>query len=236
MTVLQIECEVVSAEDALRYFEPDKVRVEVVCANCDRTFTATGARSPGYIFCAPLCRETAKHVRWARRHYFGGTIDHPDIAEALRTRIAFVLSGGYPEQARRVPPAVREQVLTRSGGKCQRCHRRFETGPDAGDRRATIQHLHGSSNDLENLRAWCSRCNTRDVQSRMRPVTDPAKLKLARAFTRRYTSKRPTRACDDQRRWENAWRTIARRRFWGDAAVTGPLGLAVFRDPGRGTP
>jgi endogenous inhibitor of DNA gyrase (YacG/DUF329 family) len=230
MAVLDFEFKLVTPEEALRIWEPWKVQVDVACLNCDRVFTAAGSRAASYLFCSESCKQVAKNVRWARRRLADGTIDRPDIAEALRTRIAFMLSGGYPERARRVPPATRQQVIARSGGKCENCGQPFLSGPDAGDRRLTIQHVRGSSNDLANLRAFCSRCNTLDMQSRQRPVTDPAKLKQARAFERRYRSKRPTRACDDERHWRSVWRIIGKRRFMGEQVMTGPLRSAALRN------
>jgi hypothetical protein len=231
LTEMHIEFEVctLSPEEALRIWEPWKVQVAVACANCDAVFTASGARSITYLFCSPLWREIAKHVRWARRKVADDTIDRPDIAEALQTRVALMLSGGYPEQARRVRPEVREQLRVRSGGCCEQCGQKFLIGAGAEDRRFTVHHVRGSSNDLANLRAYCSRCNTADVQSRMRPVTDADTRRRARAFERRYLAKRPMRACDDEQRWPKAWRTIGKRRFIGEPDVVGRLTAKALR-------
>ena len=178
--------EVLTREEGLRICHPSQVRVDEACANCDRTFTVAGRSRQSYLFCSEPCKQIAKDVRWARRHVATGTIGRPEIAEWLRTRRAFILSGGYPARARRISPALRDQAIARSGGECQLCGQPFRYAPDAGDRPLTIQHMRGSSNDLRDLPAFCSRCNTLDVQSRMRPETNPEKLAQAHAFERRY--------------------------------------------------
>src|SRR5260370_39823910 len=100
MLALQIEWEDVSAEDALRYFEPEKVRVDVVCLNCDQAFTAVGPNFRTFLFCTEACKQVAKNVRWARRHIIPGGIARPELAEALVPREAFGLRvGGYPVPA-----------------------------------------------------------------------------------------------------------------------------------------
>jgi len=63
---------------------------------------------------------------------------------------------------------------------------------------ATIQHVHGNSNELSNLKAFCNRCNLADVQSRFVPI-EPGSAPAALAFElrARCSSPEPLRLCDD---------------------------------------
>lgn len=84
-------------DDELTCYNPD------LCVNCD----AVLADDNQGLYCSALCREKAKFVRYARGCLRDGRADRdPDVAYALRIRMAVILGGGYPP-ARSLPPAVR---------------------------------------------------------------------------------------------------------------------------------
>jgi hypothetical protein len=68
------------------------------CANCGQS-----ALPASPLFCSEVCSQTAKLVRYARRKVLDGTVDRPDIAEAIQIRLALILGGGYPAKARTIP-------------------------------------------------------------------------------------------------------------------------------------
>jgi len=179
------------------------------CANCDGTEVTV--KSP--LFCSPGCRQAAELVRYVRKARAEGRDQRPDIREAIQMRVAHVLAGGYPEAERRVPENLRQEVFRRAGGHCESCGRELDFGRLTGDPDAvaTIQHISGSSNELDNLAAFCSRCNTADAQSHFVPVeAGSAEDLLARQLTDRWSAPEPMRLCDDQGRWKDVWRSLER--------------------------
>jgi 5-methylcytosine-specific restriction endonuclease McrA len=109
-------------------------------------------------------------IRYIRNCHGDGRDRRPDVQEAIRTRIAMVLSGGYPERERRLAEKIRAEVLERAGGRCEQCGRVLDFDGSTGDQdaMATIQHVMGNSSDLSNLKAWCWRCNMDDAQNSLR--------------------------------------------------------------------
>ena len=128
-------------------------------------------------------------------------------------RLAMVLGGGYPEQARRLSPQIREEVFRRAGGRCENCGRLLDLDGTSGDPDAvaTIQHVKGDSSDLSNLKAFCRRCNTTDAQSRFVPVVPGSpEAELAAELRTRWSAPEPIRVCDDDQRWKGIWRDLER--------------------------
>jgi hypothetical protein len=202
--------EFLSPAEIARVFRARDARIEVACVNCDQLFQARYR----FLYCSEVCQQTASTVRWVRRKLKDETFGRIDIHDAMQIQMGHILSGGYPERARKLRPAVRAEVMARADGHCERCRLRFEPGPDGGDLRPTIQHMRGSSNEMADLRAFCFGCNTKDALSRLRPATLSTR-KRAQAIERSWLSELPTRACDDQYAWQTTWRAIAERRFAG---------------------
>lgn len=81
-----------------RYFEDD------CCASCLQRLPDD---TEG-LFCSELCSQTASTIRYWRRVVRDGRIDQTDVQEAIRTRVAHLLAGGYHEAARRLSPSIRD--------------------------------------------------------------------------------------------------------------------------------
>ena len=160
-------------------------RVELACANCGQSFIASTTRVRAY--CSGQCKAVADVVRYIRRK----RISHPgsvpdDIKHAIRIRIAFAPSGGYPAAARIVPKPTRRVVRDREHDRCVLC---AAPGQE-------IDHIDGDSADLDNLRLVCRRCH-RDVTARhLHPTQDPAGLSLLARIQLRSMAPRPIRPCD----------------------------------------
>ena len=176
-----------------------------LCINCDQTLVTP--KMP--LYSSEVCRQTAKVIRYARSCRDDGRIELGDVQEAIQMRVAHILSGGYHEKARRLSSPVREKVLERAGGRYENCGRAFiASDPNA---MPTIQHLNGSEANVENLQAWCRRCNMIDAQSRFIPVADDSpEIALLHEIRTRWESPRPLRACDDHEFWNDDWRRYER--------------------------
>ena len=85
------------------------------------------------IYCSNLCRDEAHFIRYARRCTLDGRINRPDIQEALKIKLIFLISGGYKHEERRISDKIREKVLKRDKYKCKVC------GKNATD----IHHIDG---------------------------------------------------------------------------------------------
>jgi hypothetical protein len=162
------------------------------CANCGQSALAA---SP--LFCSEVCSQTAKLVRYARRKVLDGTVDRPDIAEAIQIRLALILGGGYPAKARTIPTLVRRAVFDRDSFTCQLF----------GAPATEIDHIGSSSNDLSNLRALCGACNLGLAQAHLVPA-GPDESRVADAIWRRIETARPVRLCDDEVNWDILWRQL----------------------------
>ena len=123
-----------------------------VCLNCDEEVTlGTAPDKPYKLYCSEGCSQEAELVRYARRRTKDGRIHEPDVAEAIRIRLAHVMAGGYPKQARRIPPKIRAAVTARDNGQCRAC----------GGSGTEIDHINGSSQALENLQLLCDPCHNK---------------------------------------------------------------------------
>ena len=178
------------------------------CANCDGSDVTVSAP----LYCSPGCRQSAELVRYVRKHRRDGTDQDPDIVDVIRTRMAMVLGGGYPEQQRRVSVDKRTIVFDRAGGLCEECGRALDFDRSSGDPDAvaTIQHGNGNSNDPSNLKAFCRRCNVLDAQSRFVPVEPGStEAEYAAELRKRWMSENPLRLCYDDQQWNDIWRILA---------------------------
>ncbi len=108
-------------------FEPDH------CANC---FGPLPADVEG-LFCDAWCQEITKVVRYWRGVLRDGRILRPDVLEALTTKKAFLLAGGYAARGRTLPLRIRAAVKRRDAGRCTQCSK---PGTE-------IDHIDGDSPD-----------------------------------------------------------------------------------------
>lgn len=163
------------------------------CLNCDQPITLTRYVK---LFCLEACADEAKLVRYVRRCRRDGRINQPDVRAAIEIRIAHALSGGYRAKERQLLPSVRRQVFERDSGCCQKCN---QPGID-------IDHIHGSSNELENLQLLCKSCHNEKTKTGIVLLTTKHKRHKeikAKADTLRLRTEAqiPQRICDDDETW-----------------------------------
>jgi 5-methylcytosine-specific restriction endonuclease McrA len=165
------------------------------CANCDENLFVDNQT----LFCDESCQQMARYVRYARsvRKDPKRCID-PDVTEALRIQLAFVLGGGYPERERRLSQAERRLICERDGGHCQICGK-------PGDQ---IDHVAGSSNDPSNLQLLCDPCHRTKTMTNFAPAGPKAVAFAHKLRTDRVEPTNPSRPCDD----EVSWKIESRRR------------------------
>ena len=140
-------------------FEPcHKVATEVSALSLVRYRAAvTNRRS---LYCGERCRQIAELVRYARRKLADGTYDRPDIAKAIMIRRSQLVLGFYDKRARKVAEEVRQDLLARSNGRCEK--RGCELAEE-GDARFTAQHTSTENGVVPEAR--CYRCNMDHAQS-----------------------------------------------------------------------
>jgi 5-methylcytosine-specific restriction endonuclease McrA len=179
------------------------------CANCDQLLDGGKPR----LYCSPLCEQTASTIRYTRRVIADGRWEQADVKEAIRTRMAMILGGGYPAAARRLTPAQRKEVLERDGGRCQLC----------GEPGNEIDHIAGSAADLSNLQTLCHQCHGQKTALGFRPA-GPAEVEKSRAIWKRVQSPEPLRLCDDDRNWNAIWRGLLSqtKTIWVEIDDDGP--------------
>jgi 5-methylcytosine-specific restriction endonuclease McrA len=151
------------------------------------------------LFCSEACGDEAKLVRYARRCISDGRINQPDVQEAIQIRIAHALSGGYSERERRVLPSLRSAVIARDGGRCRKCG---QPGTD-------IDHIHSSSNELDNLQLLCGTCHNKKTKARFVEITPElerySEINAKRdSLHLRIEASVPQRPCDDEKKWSTS--------------------------------
>ncbi|MGJ4748152.1 hypothetical protein ACQV5M_17465, partial [Leptospira sp. SA-E8] len=112
------------------------------CVNCDKDIPWERLYK---IFCSELCQEEAKYVRYHRKVIAEGRDKDPDIAAAIEVKRISIISGGYSTKDRKVPESLRAQVFKLSKNRCAIC----------GKLGREVDHIKGSSNDIENLQLLC---------------------------------------------------------------------------------
>jgi hypothetical protein len=184
------------------------------CQNCGSVLDDTTRRA-GKMFCSEKCQQTASVVRYGRSSKRDGRYyTNPDVREAIRIQINQIISGGYPEQARRLLPQQREFIFQRDGRVCT-CTESHLNGPYHEGRceaeATTIDHISGSSSDQSNLRAMCKPCNMARFYDHAKPA-GPEQQAEANAIRERINAEQPTRLCDDDQNWATVWRDMSRRQ------------------------
>jgi 5-methylcytosine-specific restriction endonuclease McrA len=174
----------------------------LTCLNCDDPIPG---RNPARLYCGPLCRDTARTVRYVRAVKADGRIKEPDVAEAVKIRIAMVLGGGYPAEERKLTSAERQAIFERDGGRCRSC----------GAPATEVDHIGapvgGDINHPDNLQALCSKCHRKKTMEGFRPIETAAERARAAELRRRIESPEPVRVCDSAD-WNDRWRGIAAER------------------------
>ncbi len=148
------------------------------------------------LYCSLRCHDEAKTVRYARKKHEQHGIDLPsDISNAIRIRMAHVLSGGYDAAARRLTPEVYRAVWERDGGRCVLCQ---APGQD-------VDHIDGPSSELSNLRLLCKACHNDVTLAHLHPTDDPVVIARAAALRQRVDAPEPLLPCDAAG-WSRQWR------------------------------
>lgn len=153
------------------------------------------------LFCSVECADEAKFVRYVRRCTRDGRIERPDVLDAIRIRFAMIVGGGYPERERHMPPSIRRAVIARDGGRCQQC----------GQPGADIDHIEGSSNEIENLQLLCRRCHNKKTIAGLVEIGPGDEdyeetMERAKRLSSRIEASVPKRPCDDDRHWDTRYR------------------------------
>ncbi|WP_444944810.1 HNH endonuclease [Microbulbifer sp. ZKSA006] len=159
------------------------------------------------LYCSLACEQEAELIRYVRRCTLDGRIEQPDVQEAVKIRLAHIMSGGYDKKSREISCEVRVKVLQRSKGKCEQC------GKDGRD----IDHIEGSIGDLSNLQLLCKDCHNQKTQLSITPVepgTEQFEYVKARteSFWRFVQSEKPVRVCHDHENWKSCWRQYQKER------------------------
>jgi 5-methylcytosine-specific restriction endonuclease McrA len=176
------------------------VPVEFLCINCDGTMTVT--KQPK-LFCSDLCQQEAKFIRYYRSCSNDGRINQLDVQMALQIRMAHILSGGYKASERAIPLLVRNAIYKRDNKTCRLCER---LGTD-------IDHINGSSFEMNNLQVLCKDCHSKKTKSNFRELTpevdnyDEKKAKI-KSLHLRAESETPQKICDDEINWNTNQKII----------------------------
>lgn len=161
----------------------DLVAYPFPCPNCDQLI------STPKLFCSELCKQVAKFIRYVRACRQDGRDQQPDVQEAIQIKLAMILGEGYPEQERRLPEPIRNAVIQRDGGRCKKC----------GKPGNQIDHIQGSSSEMQNLKLLCRACHNKKTTAAFIPITpesSPEVLKKEEVLDRRIGSPAPLRLCD----------------------------------------
>lgn len=90
-----------------------------------------------------------------------GRIDDSLVQEAVQVRNAFLLAGGYRALGRTMSIKTRVAVKTRDDGKCRVC----------GKAGTEIDHIDGSSGQLDNLQLLCANCHHNKTAENLVPAS-----------------------------------------------------------------
>lgn len=123
--------------------------------------------------------------------------------EAISTRNAFLLIGGYRSLGRQVSPSVRLQVVNRAGGLCQACGR-------AG---IEVDHISGNSNEVDNLQLLCGDCHRAKTAKQLHPASDENRALLMSLVVGRVMPDEPILLADDHEQWSTRWRELKASRL-----------------------
>jgi 5-methylcytosine-specific restriction endonuclease McrA len=154
------------------------------------------------LFCSELCMQTADTLRYWRRVVRDGRIERPDVKEAVRTRVAFLLAGGYHRQARQLSEETRRFVRERDGEKCVVCGKQGEE----------IDHIDGDSDDPTNLQLLCKDCHHAKTAERMVPAGEEQRQFVDELLSTRVLVDPPRLLADDEIEWQKVHRGLKKAR------------------------
>lgn len=155
------------------------------------------------LFCNSWCRETAEVVRYWRGTARDGRLERdPLVADVIRTRLAFLLVGGYSALRRRLPDSLRVEVRVRDDDRCQKCGK-------PGDE---IDHINGSSPDLDNLQLLCGECHRAKTSENMAPASETETALIRGLFDLRVAPAEPQLLADDEAAWRHVWLDLEKAR------------------------
>lgn len=179
-------------------FPGGRAFVDDRCANC---LKALSVEVRG-LFCSAWCQEAAKHVRYIRRVERDGRIQDPEVREAVQTRLRFLVIGGYKSLGRTLSPQIREAVKERANGLCQTCR---NPGVD-------VDHVSGSSGDLDNLQLLCKACHKEKTDKNLVPASLETFECMCLFLEDRVHPETPRLLSDDEVAWSQNWRSLRNAR------------------------
>ena len=168
------------------------------CANCFQHLP----EEIEMLFCSEWCKETASSVRYFRGVSSDGRLDDPEVQEAVKIRLAFLPVGGYQALGRQLSRSIRNEVIQRDQGSCRHC------GAPANQ----VDHVAGSSSNLNNLQLLCDNCHREKTSNNL--VDAPADIQslIAELIMTRVVPDEPTRLADNGALWESTWRALKAAR------------------------
>jgi len=168
------------------------------CANCRKL---TGIS----LFCGEFCRQLAEFIRYLRRSLADRRIENGDVQAAIGARLLMLTGGGYPREERRLTREQREHIFERDLHKCETC----------GAPATEIDHIHGNSNELSNLRALCGKCNRKEAFSKAVPPSPEAAARIEKMYLDiaiRVAAPTALRCCDNEELWKERFQPIMAAR------------------------
>jgi hypothetical protein len=174
------------------------------CPNCNEVIPF---RKPIRIYCCQLCGDEARLVRYVRRCKREAKLDDPDVLDAIQTKFAHIMGGGYPLEERIVPASTRQCVIERAKGRCEKC----------GGEGKEIDHIQGNSNDPENLQLLCRECHKektfRNFVSITPDLENYQELEAKRTWLiMRIEAEIPILDCDNDETWKQRYRYMVNKR------------------------
>lgn len=160
-----------------------------------------------------------------RRAFRDGRIQDPDVQLAIQTKNAFLLIGGYRSLGRNPTPRIRTEVRERDGGRCQQC----------GKPGLEVDHIAGSSDDLDNLQLLCLDCHHAKTAENMEPAGPEDREALRGMFETRVVPDEPQLLADDELGWSGIWRGLQSARKERFLHQLRAAGLPVRRNDSHAT-
>jgi HNH endonuclease len=177
---------------------------QILCIQCDQELSPL--KKPR-LYCSIACEQEAELVRYVRRCTFDGRLLREDVQFAISTRLAHIASGGYDKKARKLTVERRTEVISKSNGFCVVC----------GKPGVEIDHVAGSSSDIDNLQLLCRRCHELKTNASLRIIMPDSENweqvnSLHDRFYASVHAPTPLRPCHDETTWATQWRGYLKER------------------------
>jgi len=121
-----------------------------LCANCLSPLDPAEVRGLGAAFCSKHCSKQAGGVRYLRAIIRDGRSADPITALVAINNIVTFLALDLAYTRPRINPRLRAEVLASNNGLCVVC---------CANPATEVDHMHGGSEDLSNLRGLCRTCH-----------------------------------------------------------------------------